>query len=317
MRDKKKSLELARAFEHVDARYLAIADQERKQAKHRGVRAWKVAAAACAALLVVVAVPAGAIASNWLGLRDLLIPVTPEPSEGVTPELSENAAPEPAERMDLIGLSGYAESPEAKALGEWQLFLSGYDKDGEILAQIGNNPSGLEGTPYSEYNVYTQEMADKLAEITQKYSLKLHTGYTDSWESDETREMMTKALPEEGHIFNGGYAYADGTFQFEGQFVTGDGRIIDYQLRRCAKGVFDEVLLNIGSVEDYQEKAYQTARGDEVTLANDPEFKSLIFADSEDFFITVNLLPWEVDSITEEDLRAFADSIDFAAIQNK
>lgn len=313
MRDEEKSMELARAFEHVDARYLAIADQERKEAKHRGVRVWKVAAAACAALLVVIAVPAGAIASNWLGLRDLLIPVTPEPTDNVTSE--PDAAP--SVREDLISLSGYAQSAEAKALGEWQLFLSGYDRDGEILAQIGNNPTGLEGTPYSEYTVYTQEMADKLEEITQKYGLKLHAGFSDAWDSDETREMMTKALAGEGHIFNGGYAYADGTFQFDGQFVTGDGKVIDYQFRRCAKGVFDEVALNIGSVEDYQEKSYQTARGAEVTLASDPEFKSLIFADSEDFFITVNLLPWQVDSISEEDLRAIADSIDFAAVQNK
>lgn len=311
MRDSEKNLELVKAFQYVDAKYMGIADQERVTRKRRHVRMHWGVAAASVALVLMLAAPAAAIASNWLGLRDLLIPVSPEPSEALSP-VADSMPTLPM--RDFIGLSGYAESAEAQALREWQLFLGEYDKDGAILKQVGNDLTGLE-EKYSAYMVYTQEMADKLEEITQKYDLKLHTEYMDSWNSAEAREMMTKAFAGEGHTFKGGYAYADGTFQFTGCFQTKDGRVIDYQLRRCAKGVFDEVLLSIGNVEDYQEKSYRTAQGDEVTLAYRPDVKSLIFADSEDYFISVNLLLWQVDSITEEELKQFADSIDFAALQ--
>ncbi len=308
MRDPEKDYELVKAFQYVDAKYMGIADQERVTRKRRHVRMYWGVAAASVALILMLAAPAAAIASNWLGLRDLLIP---EPS-GVLSPMPDSVPTLPM--RDFIGLSGYAESAEAQAFREWLLFLGEYDKDGAILKQVSNGPTGLD-EKYLPYIVYTQEMADKLEEITRKYDLKLHTEYMDSWNSAEAREMMTKAFAGEGHTFKGGYAYADGTLQFDGCFQTKDGRVIDYQLRRCAKGVFDEVMLSIGNAEDYQEKPYRTARGDEVTLAYRPDVKSLIFVDSENYFISVNLLLWQVDSITEEDLKLFADSINFAALQ--
>lgn len=46
---------------------------------------------------------------------------------------------------DRISLSGYQESPEAKALAEWQAFCAGYDTDGKILSALGNGVFVAEG----------------------------------------------------------------------------------------------------------------------------------------------------------------------------
>ena len=75
---------------------------------------------------------------------------------------------------EFISLQGLQGSVEYQAAKEWQDFLHSYDIDGEILAEIDNNPTGLEDLGLF-YQVYTQEMYDKLVEIEDKYDLKLHS----------------------------------------------------------------------------------------------------------------------------------------------
>jgi len=179
---------LNRAFQYVDDRYLDIVEQEKtlgaRPRKHSMPYLSKTAVACFCLILLLAVLPVVAIAANWFGLRDLLIPEAPwdppaqkEEHSGNAQSVSGNGMPEQddEEANKCIGLSGYQGSPEAQALAEWMAFLSAYDTDHAILEEIGNGPADIDENRYGLYYVYTQDMADKLEEIIQKYGLKLHT----------------------------------------------------------------------------------------------------------------------------------------------
>ena len=179
---------LNQAFQYVDDKYLDIVEQERilrAKSHKRPMPYWGKVAVACFCLILILAVlPIVAIAANWFGLRDLLIPEVPsdppvqnEEHSGNVQQIPETGMPDQGDERasEFIGLSGYQGSPEGQALAEWQAFLATYDTDRTILEEIGNGPAETDDTRYGLYGVYTQDMADKLEEIIQKYGLKLHT----------------------------------------------------------------------------------------------------------------------------------------------
>ncbi len=104
------------------------------------------------------------------------------------------------------------------------------------------------------------------------------------------------------------YIYEDGTFQFDGSAKINNVQIL-YQFRRSVKGTLDEVSLNVGHVEDYQEFQYVTA-GDETVLLELGVNKALIIADFEECFITMNVPGGSEHGITEDGLKKIADEID-------
>ncbi len=90
------------------------------------------------AAAVVIALSATAMAVNFLGLRDALLPEKQEvntfdPETGVV-------IPGETKQVDVVSLSGYMDSPESRALAEWQSFLHSYDKDHTLLKQADDNP---------------------------------------------------------------------------------------------------------------------------------------------------------------------------------
>ena len=229
----------------------------------RGLK-WIVTLAAAAALLAALSVLA--VAANFFGLRDVLLPE--KHSVYVT---DEDGVVVPGERefKDFVSLSGWADTPESRALAEWQAFLEGYDQDGAIISEIGNSPTGFEER-YGHYLVYTQEMAGKLEEIVARHELKLH-------------EWMEVVLPEtwpqavggffrENVVPYSGYIYENGTFRFDGDAELGAGELkgygtIEYQFSRSVKGTFDDVALNIGDLGGFEEWGYRAADGTSVTWA--------------------------------------------------
>ena len=72
---------LNQAFQYVDDKYLDIVEQERTLragTRNRPMPYWSKAAVACFCLILILAVlPIVAIAANWFGLRDLLVPKVP------------------------------------------------------------------------------------------------------------------------------------------------------------------------------------------------------------------------------------------------
>lgn len=279
---------------------------------------WLVTLAAAAALLA--ALSALAVAANFFGLRDALLPE----KHGVY-VTDEDGVVVPGERefKDFVSLSGWGDTPESQALAEWESFLEGYDQDGAIIAEIGNEPTGFEER-YGFYLVYTREMADRLEEILAKYDLKLH-------------EWMEVVLPETwpaaaGSFFKenvtpySGYIYENGTFRFDGDAELGAGErmgygTIEYQFSRSVKGTFDDVALNIGDLSDFEEWGYRAADGTPVTLGLGARNRSLILADLGDSFILVNVLTgregddtFSSGAIGREELEALADSFLYSAL---
>ena len=279
---------------------------------------WLVTLAASVALLA--ALSALAVAANFFGLRDVLLP-----EKGGVYVTDENGVVIPGERefKDFVSLSGWGDTPESKALAEWEAFQEAYDPDGSIIAEIGNEPTGFEDR-YGFYLVYTQEMADKLEKIIAKYGLKLH-------------EWMEVVLPETWGAAVGdfwrenvtpysGYIYENGTFRFDGGAELGAGELkgygpIEYQFSRSVKGTFDDVVLNIGDLGGFEEWGYRAADGTSVTLGLGERNRSLILADLGDSFVLVNVLTgrqgddtFSSGPIGREELEALADSFLYSTL---
>lgn len=305
--------ELVLAFQYVDDKYLDIAEQEKveqgnaKQGKAARSKwsMWNrrtVIAACILCLILILTLPVAAIAANWFGLRDLLLP----PKAGET--IGGNRC--------VISLADYQGSPEWQALAEWKEFLEGYDRD-DVLQQATGNRLDASFARYSCYMVHSREMADKMDELAGKYDLKLHSASYDLQKYPELLEPCGGFLGE-GYGY-GGYMYEDGTFQMDGsmELVTG---MWDFQLLRSVRGSFHDAMLDIGDVADYQEWRYKAACGITVTLALGPD-KALVLADLEDCFVTVSVysiiqpVPAGADEgVTQADLEALADGLDFAAL---
>lgn len=221
---------------------------------------------------------------------------------------------------EFISLQGLQDSPEYQATKEWQDFLYSYDTDGAILAEIGNQPTGFENVSLF-YQVYTQEMYDKLVEIADKYELMLHSELCIVSEEELNCRVGGSFVGEEISQ-SWGYIYENGTFQFEGEALL-DGKIVHMQFRRSVKGTLDEPVLNIGSTDEYQEMQYETRCGEEVLLALGADH-SLIYVDYEECFILMNVLAGTEEgflddkegAITMEDLKRMADGIDFSMLSN-
>lgn len=279
---------------------------------------WLVTLAAAVGLLA--ALSALAVAANFFGLRDVLLP-----EKGSVYVTDENGVVIPGEKefKDFVSLSGWGDTPESKALAEWEAFQESYDPDGSIISAIGNEPTGFEDR-YGFYLVYTQEMADRLEEIIAKYDLKLH-----SWMEDVLPETWGVAVGDfcgENVTPYSGYIYENGTFRFDGDAELGAGELkgygtIEYQFSRSVKGTFDDVALNIGDLSDFEEWGYQTADGTPVTLGLGAWNRSLILADLGDSFVLVNVLTgrqgddtFSSGAIGREELEELADSFRWSAL---
>ena len=271
-----------------------------KQKRHHSMR-FLVAAAALCALTVL---SAAAVAVNLFGLRDMLLPgrqqVDVYDPEGF-------AVPGQTQEVDMIGLSGWTDAPESRALAEWRDFLADYDKDGAILGAIGNEIDWNLLAAYPCYPaVYTWEMGEKLDEIAAKYGLTLHTQQTmvedkSDWIAQVGGDFLGDNTPAPG------WMYEDGAFHFDGEGYAAGHGVVSYQFDRMVKGSFNDVGLTIGDVDDYGQWGYTTSSGVTVTLALGPD-KALVLADLEDSFVTVNVLEGANQGLTAAHMEAFADT---------
>ena len=258
-----------------------------------------------------------AYATNFFGLRELLLPQQHEiklPTDTGSPTEQEQQT----QTVDVISLVGYGSTPEAKAAAEWWVFLESYD-DGGALEQIGNAPTGFE-KDYGLYLVYTQEMADKLDEITAKYELKLHTDMLIVSKDELCGQVGGDFCGD--NRFGVAYLYEDGTFGFDGSIELEDHGFLDYQFLRAVRGSFTDTRLNIGNVNDYTEWTYTTHDGTPVTLALSG-YKALVIVDLPNSFVTINVLAgtdtptsavFSNGPLMAKDLERFADSFDFSVL---
>lgn len=302
--------------------------EDYKKMKLKQKHNFKIVAAVASICMILVA-STTVYAMNMFGLKDMIvgkanIPSTSNMDSQITPDniaSTENVTVTPSVTpVDLISLQGFADSNENKAVAEWSNFYENYDQDGAIIAQIGNGPTGLD-PKYNLYSVYTQEMADKLSEIVEKYNLSLHSEIIDIYSADELllKTGSGNFLGTINTVYSG-YMYEDGTFHYDGYANLDNGLTIDYQFTNTKKGAFNDVVLNIGSIDDYVEWSYTTTCGITVRLAIGP-MKALIITDLGDSFLTINVLVGTVSGLFDEsgkitatDLEAFSNSFDYSLI---
>lgn len=250
-----------------------------------------------------------AMAVNFLGLRDALLPRQKDvgmidPDTGLT-------VPGEKVQIDVISLSGFADTPESKALAEWQAFLEDYDPDKAILNRVGNTLDPVLFEKYGCYAVYTREMGEKLEEIARKYGLSLHTEEIDLCAHPEALGPLSGFAGNNEAYWT--YMYEDGTCHFDGYACVEGWRLVDIQFQRSVKGSFNTALLSVVDVTDYQEWSYQTKSGMGVLLAMGPG-KSLILADLPDSFVVFNVFIGTDGEMTRQRLEAVADCYDFSLL---
>ena len=279
-------------------------DMENQSPKKPGRKLLTLAIAA----VLVTGLSAAALAGEWFGLREMELR-----EESLIKEQNgeESVVSSPS---GVIGLQGFYDSPELKAVKEWHAFLANYD-DGGVLERLGNSPSGFE-EEYGLYRVYTREMADNLDAIVEKYGLRLHTDMIDGLVSNESLYAQVGGdFLGENRVYSA-YMYEDGTFKFDGELQFESYGTLDYQFMRCVRGGFTDAVLYVGNTADYREWTYPTACGIPVTLALGPS-KGLILADLQDCFITVHTFAGSETAenpLRPENLERFADTLDLSLL---
>jgi len=265
-----------------------------------------------------------AIATNLFGVRDIAIPGTDDIIYHEWPDGTVVEYP-----RQLISMQGFAGSPEHATIVEWFEVLETYDLDA-LLAIIGNTENEEIPEPYRLSGAYSLEMTYKLNEILDKYDLVLRGKILPlEYDGFVLSESMTQ-----GTLFNESIAYGilfnddsmryygdkfeNGSFWLEGY---GDNEIL-MSMHANRKGVFNGDFINIGDIDDHIEWNYRNAYGSQILLVQN-DYHSLMFLDTEEFFITVGLSAgakgssWQesVPPFGRSDLESYADIIDFGQIR--
>lgn len=307
----------------------SMASEESFAGKEKNMRKMKTKyfVRTAAAFAVVLGLPAIAYAAGMfrmeetsLGPKKIEIYTQPEEVEGVH---DAEVKIEEVE-VDMISLQGTSDSPEYKACREWLEFTDSYDSDEAILSQVGDNLVGLGDVYEGIYGCYTQEMADKLDEICEKYGLEkledleIENDYKTICDRTGVGDIGQKTVENGVNDIYGEYYYSNGTFHMEGTAsIPGETSCItDYELSRSVKGTFDSVALNVGDVNDYRQWSYTTENGVSVLLANS-DHKALILVDREKSYIAINVLGnIQKDSfeVTDKNLETLAEMFDFSVI---
>lgn len=234
--------------------------------------------------------------------------------------------------LTLAGLKG---SPNYQAAHEWFAFKQAYDPDGAIRASVGKNlPEFPE--EYASYNLYTQEMKDKLDEILDKYHLKL-IGPAVPF---KTEELTLKALgleniavPGSDAIMELDYAsYQDcGNLNMDFNFIlpgAAEGKNLE---TRCHiyymhKDAFAEDVIALEEIDTWKEWNYTTASGQNVLIFRSPnDWRGYIFCDMPNYTVTLRFTfideqytttagktVHEQEFMTDDQIQHLADAIDFS-----
>ncbi len=243
---------------------------------------------------------------------------------------------------EVLTLAGIKGSRNYRAAQEWFAFKQEYDPDHAILSNLRSAGQIPEfPAEYESYNIYSQEMKDKLDEIVEKYDLKL-IGRTIPF---KTEELVCKALGLEGIVVPGSEAVIEldyAGYQECGNLnmdftiiIPGDGDSSE-QKTRChiyymRKDAFTEDVISLREIEDWKEWTYTTASGADVLIfRSDSDWRGYIFCDMPNYTVTLRYEfideqssndaagNWiiEKEVMTDQEIERLADAIDFSIEPN-
>jgi len=236
--------------------------------------------------------------------------------------------------MTLGGLKG---SAGYQAAEEWYAFKKVYDPDYAILQELDRKKQIPEyPEAYSSYNLYTQEMKDRLDEILTKYDLKPEGALLHF----RTVQNMCAALGIEKfqtscndvviQVVSGG-CRENGNFDLtlnmklpeDGESEVGSSvGLLCWNRKDC----FSEDLISIADTGDWQEWNYTTASGSNVLIIRSPsDWRGWIICEREEGLLSL-MVEARIDSgynvdgrnwfesayMTDRQLEWLADAIDFS-----
>lgn len=238
---------------------------------------------------------------------------------------------------EVLTLAGLKGSRNYQAAQEWFAFKKEYDPDHTILEKLQND--GLvPGFPaeYESYNIYSQELKDKLDEILEKYNLN-PIGETIPF---KTEELACKALgledivnPESGAFMEVDYVgYQEcGNLNMDFNFIIPGDSDSGEQKTRChlyymRKDAFTEDIISLREIEAWKEWTYKTASGADVLIFRSPfDWRGYIFCDMPNYTLTLRFqfiseqyandaagnMIREKEVMTDQEINRLADAIDF------
>ena len=231
---------------------------------------------------------------------------------------------------EVLTLAGIQGSRNYRAAQEWFAFQQEYDPDHSKRQRMESVPEFP--AEYAAYNIYTQEMKDKLDEIVRKYGLKL----IGSEVPFRTEKMVCKALDLEDIIVPGSNAVMDldyASYQECGNLSMDFDLILsDQESTRCHifymhKDAFTEDVISLSEMETWQEWNYTTASGADVLIFHSPEdWRGYIFCDMPSYTVTLRFTfihetygndaggnrYVDREIMTDRQIERLADAIDFS-----
>lgn len=250
------------------------------------------------------------------------------------PETGEFYEGQESVHQQVLILAGLSNTPAAKAAREWYEFTDSYDPDLEIKKSVWGNIPDF-GDKYYGYDLYTQEMKDKLDDILDKYDLKLRGKLI----AFETPKRMLQAMDIESLLnpdigakldiefpyryYENGVMYLNAVLTLPGE--NGDETVrvfLNYLPKDCF--IPDTAVLTEAQWEEWN---YTTAGGDDVLILRAEESSSawlLCDTGSSTTSISVDVLRdmseevidgvpvVQYEMMSKELLERLADAIDFS-----
>lgn len=235
-----------------------------------------------------------------------------------------------SQTQQILTLAGLSGTPAFHAAREWYEFTETYDPDRAIKHSVwGKEPEFPE--EYDGYNLYTQEMKDRLDQILEKYHLKLRGEQIRF----QTPKLMMQALGIKSLLNPGAEArmnvgsahyYENGELSLFFDITIPDEEKAQGYLYYLPKDCFipDTAVLTEGNWEEWN---YTTAAGDPVLILRAEESASAwFFCDTGNYTVSMRLeivrdISEEiVDGVpvaqfqlmTKEQLEQVADAVDFS-----
>ncbi len=314
-----KAIDLLKGIGSIKDSYVIGAENFR-QGKHRThpktisvKRIWMIAAIIALLLLLV-----GCTVAYLLRMQDMKVGEFQHYISG-DDNSSKEDNPKP---ITLISLQG----THQEAMTEWIAFIEEYDNDHMIAVEAqstgtaGNIPELYSVT----YGCYTQEMMDKLNEITKKYNLNLLSTKTHFTQQESNTALLALGISgvcqESAQItYLDGYYYPEGTFEInlsyslKGKDWQCTDNLATYRYSR--KDYFDPVYGAVSDPDAYTQWDYTRKDGIKVLLAMNKEF-ARIYVDLPDSFVSVSMeaCEWETGGVripmTKRGLEEMAELLD-------
>ena len=302
----------------------------------RRIRRWTgipLAAAICALALAATALAAGLLHLDERrgGVIDFREPPEAEGFAAMTPS-AESAEDIVYTDVNAIGATG---SPEYLAAREWNDWCLAHLEDNTLfpdgieaytMEEIDEITNAAEGDVYVRMGACTSEARAELDAIAAKYGLRLPESFREVHPKD-LYDMTgeTDILPWEVSAGTGIW-YDGGGLTVINRALLENGKTINYDLIRSVRGMFSQptnFVLEEGIPEEWE---YTAADGTAVTLDLGPN-RSVLMAELPNSFVYVHIRGGTEnadssrdgtgpDTLTHADLEAFADTIDFAALDS-